>query len=261
VSAPPTDTAPTTGPTPIVGPGPAEPALAPTCEVTVRPERVLATLVATALVLTLVSFTADTWAPVLDPRDLLQLRRLLNVNAEQNIPTWYQGLTLLASAGLLALIGLAARQRGGRDTFHWLGLAAVFTGLSIDEFASIHETVGDALGNKLVGATLYAWVVPGALFAAAIFLLYLRFLLRLPRRTAVLFVLSGALFLGGAVVTEFIEGRIQLVDGRKAIFPLRHVEELGEMLGVALFIYTLLSYACGRVRSVRFRLLRTARDG
>jgi hypothetical protein len=51
-------------------------------------------------------------------------------------------------------------------------------------------------------------------------LLYLRFLLRVPRRTALLLVLSGAVFVGGALGVEFIQALIiRDVGKREEILP------------------------------------------
>jgi hypothetical protein len=234
----------------------------PALELTIRPRTVLIGMVIASLVFTVVSITESWWVPVLDPKGILQLRRLFNVNLEQNIPTWFQGTGLFFCSILLGLIGFTTRQLRRRDSAYWLALAAIFTYLSIDEFASIHETVGDALGDKLVGAVTYAWTAPAALIVAIFGLLYLRFLWRMPRRNALLMILSGAIYVGGALGVEFIQAVIIRDAGkRQEILPLmKHVEELGEMLGISCFTYTLFFIASAG-RAARFRLERlTSRD-
>ena len=66
--------------------------------------------------------------------------------------------------------------------------------LSMDEIAGLHETV-----NSLID---FSWTIPGGILAALFDLAYLRFLLHLPSRTRWLFLLSGIIFVTGAVVVE-----------------------------------------------------------
>jgi len=70
------------------------------------------------------------------------------VGNEQNVPTWYSSVTLLASASLFA-VAARAEWRNGRFAPYWLGLAVIFIALSIDEVASIHERTSEPVGCGL----------------------------------------------------------------------------------------------------------------
>jgi hypothetical protein len=93
--------------------------------------------------------------------------------------------------------------------WHFLVLAVGFVLLSIDEMASIHETLLGRLGEFLAGDVFYfTWLGTALVVVALAGLAYLRFLLALPRRFQGLFAASGALFLAGAVGAEMVGSEI-----------------------------------------------------
>ena len=127
-----------------------------------------------------------------------------------------------------------------------MGLAVIFLFLSIDEISSIHERL-----TKLVRALLdtsgllfSAWVIPYGLAVIVFVAAYLRFLIRLPKKIMFLFVVSGMIFVLGAVGIELLEGHHYELHGSADVtFAVFYtIEEFMEMFGIALFIYTLLSY-------------------
>ena len=63
----------------------------------------------------------------------------MNLNDENNLPTWYSSSILLFSSILLAMIGLANKHEGNPYTLEWLGLAAIFLYLSLDEASSLRQ--------------------------------------------------------------------------------------------------------------------------
>jgi hypothetical protein len=131
--------------------------------------------------------------------------------------------------------------------WHFLVLALGFVVLSIDEMASIHETLLGRLGQSLVGDVFYfTWLGPALVVIALVGLSYLRFLLALPRRFQVLFAASGAVFLAGAVGAEMVGSEIarhRLGDDANWAYQIEVIVEEGlEMAGSALFIYALLAY-------------------
>lgn len=171
---------------------------------------------------------------------------LFSVNAEETIPTWYATLLLFVAAILLAFI--AAIKKREKDPYfrHWLGLAVIFLYLSMDEGAVIHEIFSDPLQVRLhtTGYLTFAWVIVFVPLVILMALVYLRFLFHLPLRTRNLFMVSGLLYVGGAVVVEAISANLWYIDNGVS-FPylmIATVEELLEMLGVVVFIFTLLSY-------------------
>ncbi|QBA64720.1 hypothetical protein [Muriicola soli] len=129
-----------------------------------------------------------------------------------------------------------------RDFILWIILGILFIFLGIDEFASIHEKVGDYFRNRmnLTGYLETAWIVPYGIAVLVLFILYFKFLSRLPRRTRKYFVISGLIFVFGAIGFEIIATKMSKKDFSYHI--IMTLEESFEMIGIALFIYTLLDY-------------------
>ncbi|MGP3699685.1 hypothetical protein [Rhodobacter sp. NSM] len=184
------------------------------------------------------------WAAVTDDRVWR-----LDVDFEGSVYTWFSGMLLLL-VGLVSL-AIAARALAERDTwrFHWLGLGLVFLILSMDETLSLHEQLSGAMatGEQEESWLYFRWVVPVGLGVLAFAVSYLRFLANLPRQIAVLMVVSGALFVGGAIGMEILAGKL-VSGGGEAIYDgiayrlLTNVEEGLEVAGVLLFLHTLFRY-------------------
>ncbi len=177
---------------------------------------------------------------------LISIIDLFSVNAEKTIPTWYATLLLFGAAVLLALITIIKFQQKEPFKFHWLGLAVVFLYLSMDEGAAIHEIFSDPIQETLnpTGFFSFGWYILFAPLVVIFVLVYLRFLLQLPGKFRNLFVLSGAIYVGGAVFIEAISANRWYLDGGLtfAYLAIATVEELMEMWGIILFIYALLLY-------------------
>jgi hypothetical protein len=174
-----------------------------------------------------------------------------NLNGEANPPTWYATVLLLVAAFLLGYIGLAGRASGHRWSTYWLVLGGIFLVLSMDEASALHERgnkLGAALG--LSGVLLYSWIFFGAAFVLIVGLAYARFLWALPFRTRAIFLLSAAVFVGGALGLEVAQSHYAAnfpgyADSLRRVV-LTHTEEVMEMTGVILFIYGLLDYIRSR---------------
>jgi len=197
----------------------------------------------------------------------MHLAAKLYLGAEASIPNWFSSVLLLASAAVLFAIG-AARRRA--DSLYWIGLGIVFVGLSLDEAAALHDLASPFFAGvftalaRLVGGPFiglahkpnYAWEIPGAIFCLVVAAAYVPFLKRLPRRTRTGFVAAGAVYVGGAIGVDFIEGWYSGLHGpRTAIFvALVTCEEALEMVGATLFLYALLRYAAAEFGDVRISL-------
>jgi hypothetical protein len=142
--------------------------------------------------------------------DIPSVRRMLNVDLEANLAAWWNSTLLLAVAG----VALAAALLSGRDTrpgrLSWLGFAAATALLSIDETVSLHERLGEVgkSWKETAGVALpsHAWVLPGAILAAAGIVCAVLWARGLPRDLR--WGLLGALgvYLGGALVVEAFNG-------------------------------------------------------
>ncbi|MBT3601961.1 MAG: hypothetical protein HN521_02740 [Candidatus Latescibacteria bacterium] len=106
----------------------------------------------------------------------------------------------------------------------------------MDEIAGFHETVN--------GLVEFSWAIPGGILAGIIGILYLRFLWHLPAQTRWLFVLSGAIFVGGAVGVEMSTDWYEDADllNTLAYNLWTAVEEGMEMGSIVLFIHAILKY-------------------
>lgn len=168
-----------------------------------------------------------------------------SLSSERSPPAFFSFLLLLTCAVWLGLAAIHERQLGSRWWRHWAFLAIMFVLMSYDDAAQIHERwiqpVRELLGVD--GFFYYAWVIPGIILVAIIFVVYLPFLYHLPRVFAALFLLSGAIFVGGAIGIEMIGGKYIDEHGRDFTYHMiATAEESCEMLGLWLFIYSLMKY-------------------
>ena len=170
------------------------------------------------------------------------------MNEEANLPTWFSSGLLLLVALVLAAIGLARRAIGARYVPHWLGLSLIFFYLSLDEMTQLHEKWGRLLPDALDPKILYGWTVVGFLIVLAVGLIYFRFLRALTPETRRLFMLAGALYIGGALGFEVIASYSNFYMG-EAVYDvslwriiITHIEETMELAGIVVFLYALLQY-------------------
>lgn len=206
-------------------------------------------LAVTAVILAVVGAVVNVviYQVIGDPEaDVARVLARFDLGHEPSVPAWFSSGLLLINATMLLLLGRAARGARAPFALHWTALGLVFVALSADEAALFHEMVDTFLSRKLEtdGVLTFPWVIAGSAFAALVALLYLPFLLHLPRRFALLFVLSGALFVGGAVGMELFSA---IAIDRHGIASLAHaatqtIEESMEMAGSILFFLSLSRY-------------------
>ena len=200
------------------------------------------------LTLTALSLAGQYTKYYLGHDQLLGLIRQFNVSHEGNIPTWYSSLSLLFCAALLAIIGYDRRLAGDRFRRHWIGLACLFFYVSLDEGTAIHEMLNAPLAAAFHthGLLYYPAAGVGLVFALFLAVVYFRFFWSLPARTRLLFVAAAVVYLGGALGVEMLSARHAEVFGQQNMTyaVITTVEEFGEMMGVVIFVYALLTYMC-----------------
>lgn len=182
------------------------------------------------------------------PEDkLAKLMHRFDLGHEPSIPAWYSSLALVVCSGLLAVIAVVKMRRKQPYVAHWFGLTAMFLLMGLDEAIMIHEMTDDILHRRLntSGFLYFAWVIPGMVVVLAVGVTFWNFLRHLDARTRWFFVLSGTVFVSGAIGMELIAGMIFTVGA--GVESLAHtasqaVEEALEMLGVVLFMYALLEF-------------------
>ena len=112
----------------------------------------------------------------------------------------------------------------------------------------MHDTLGKGFAKSMgqVG-DLFGWTLLYFLIVPIFFLWALRFLYQLPRKTALLFIVSGGIFVFGAIGLELLNlSRIQAVLNIELSslggYIVGLLEESCEMLGIFLFNITLFLY-------------------
>jgi hypothetical protein len=181
-----------------------------------------------------------------------ELARRFDLDIEHNIPSWFASAALLVTAGLLAVVAAAAWRSRDRFRGHWSILSLLFVGLSIDEATSLHEMAMAFLHSRfdLGGIFFFAWVIPGAGLVGVLGIMYAGFLAHLTPRTRHLFVGAAVIYVGAALGLEAVGGMVVEVHGFESLrySVLMLLEEILELLGIALFLYALLDhlrYECG----------------
>lgn len=226
---------------------------------TLSPERTARFLLVVVLGLTLASLAGQYYRYFLsEGGHHMTIVRFFDLDSEANLPTWYSSATLLLSSFLLAIIAWAKKWEGDRYALHWSIMAFLFLGLSLDEASGIHEMPIEQLRAALhaEGIFYFTWVIPGAGFVGLFLVAYLRFLAHLPALTRWLFLLSGMIFVGGAIGVEMISGYYSYYYGQATWGNalITTVEEVLEMLGIVLFIYALLHYMRSYLGTIRLRI-------
>jgi hypothetical protein len=178
-------------------------------------------------------------------RDFLATQ--FNLDGELNIPAVYSALTLLFCSIILSVITSIKKNKNDCYTAYWRRLSIIFAFLFFDELASLHEKmalpVRAALNTK--GFLYFAWVIPGIIIVLLFLLIFLRFIINLPQKTRNHFVIAGTLYVSGAIGCELLGGYLfDAYTQQQSLVYLfvMTLEESLEMLGIAVFIYGLLSH-------------------
>ncbi len=160
------------------------------------------------------------------------LRQIFDVDEEQTLPTWFSAFLLFIVSAFLWFCARRERTSADRWVVYWYILSVGFLLMSVDEVAGIHETLNSVIESH--------WAVGGGILALVIGLCFVPFLLRLPRRTALQFVVAGVVYISGAVGIEILG---QPMDADTLAYNLLTLVEEGlEMFGVILFLHGLLDH-------------------
>ena len=175
---------------------------------------------------------------------LMGISREFRLQEEANIPSFFSALALFATA-VAALAVCHALPQADRDRLGWKVMAGLFIFMAFDEAGQIHELImlPHALtkyDRYLHYFSVFPYLGVAALLAAILF----PFWLRMSREVRFMFAVAGILYVLSAVGMEVLEN--ELVTAGVPEFSLRMavnyaLEELGEMLAVALFLRTILT--------------------
>ncbi|MCH7973247.1 MAG: hypothetical protein IH949_05085 [Bacteroidetes bacterium] len=209
-------------------------------------KKVIRLLVVIVIILTLLSLIGQLYKYFLFEGNDRYLVDLINVDKEKNFPTWFASLNILFCSILLFIISSVKRKTRDSFFYHWFTLSIIFLLMATDEIMQLHEQVITPIRGLLntTGYLYITWVIPGILFGILFLVVYLKFLIHLPRQIKVLFIMSGLIYVSGAIGFEIIGSNHIYYYGQNNISYalLTAGEEFLEMSGILLFTYTLLKY-------------------
>jgi hypothetical protein len=184
-----------------------------------------------------------------------------DLNEESSFGTWYAGCSLFLLAALLGGIAFVQLRDGARGRWHWLVLAILPLGFSIDEIAKLHDPGGarfHALRDQLhlSGPFLYSWVLFGLVSVVVVALVYRHFVAGLPPTTRRLYLLAAALFVAGELVVEMSSGWYLDAVGTKDLVyqTLTTIEETLSMAGIVVALTGTLHYLQHTFTDIRIGL-------
>ena len=188
-----------------------------------------------------------------------EIVELFNLDMENNLPTWYSTISLFFCSIILLLIGLVKKNVGDKFYLHWIILSIIFTILSLDENIQLHEKTIDPLRNffNSSGIFYFAWTIPAIFLLLFLFFFFLKFLINLPKKSRILFLFSGSIFILGSIGGELVGGYwTSKFDQENLVYALiTNFEEILEMTGILFFIYALLDYMSLHLIDLRIRIL------
>jgi hypothetical protein len=177
-----------------------------------------------------------------------RFKDFFDVDIEHNVPSFLSFFQLLVAGFILMMLAALSGKKKDGNRNAWAVLSIIFCYLAVDELEEIHETMVNFFRNTFhtTGLLYHAWVIPMVAFVIVLGIIYLPFLLRLPKRTRIGIMVAGIAYVASAAGGDMISGVIltkypQLVEHR-AITIENLLEEMGEMVSIAYFIYVLLSY-------------------
>ena len=185
--------------------------------------------------------------------------RKLNLSSERNVPSIFSSFILFIASILLFSIAFSQLKISNNKTL-WIFLGILFLFLSLDELLRIHEKIGRWVNKSIetTGIFHYAWVIPYGICLLILSIACFKPLMQLPKETLRNFIISGVIFVSGALGLEMLAGWYienvadwyisnELITGKILhrsipVFIMYTLEELLEMLGVTYFIYSILKF-------------------
>ena len=139
---------------------------------------------------------------------------LFDLDLESNLPTFYNCFLFFVCAGLFLA---HSRLWNTKQRYGWLVMAGACAFLGVDEGSQIHERFmlvtlrllnhGQNNGSDL-GWLYYAWVLPYGIAAALLVLTLTKWMLALDKDMRKGFIISGLVYVFGAVFMEMYSGSV-----------------------------------------------------
>lgn len=224
-------------------------------QLSLNPQRTARLLGAMSVLLILASISGQLAKFVLGI-DVRRYLLLFDLGLERNFPTFFSVLLMIGASFLLVVIAKLTSQQKQPDVSKWSILSLGFLAMAYDEGFQVHEyfiePMRSLMGQENLGAFYYAWVIPGIVLVLVLALFFLRFLIRLPRRTRNTFLIAGTLYIGGSIGVELIGGSYDQLHGYDNLTYnlISTVEEGLELAGLVVFLYGLLDYIVGNFKGI-----------
>lgn len=156
---------------------------------------------------------------------------------EKNVPAFFSSLILVLAGILLKRVYEASTDKyAGR----WRFLSGVFYFLAADEWFSLHENLNFSGQNILHAPSWLLFYLPLCAFLG----IYLfKFILSLPPKTMLMFIISGFIYVSGAALFEMVSSWSSAFQFNDVHYQIILFFEDGfEMLGITFFIYAILDH-------------------
>ena len=185
---------------------------------------------------------------------------LFNFNEEKNIPALFATFLILINSALFYLLykeGIAQPKNT-----RWRILSYVFIFLALDELFSFHEELIVPLREffDASGLLYFTWVIPYVIFVVALSMYMIPLFFKMDRRYLAMYLISGTLFISGAVIVELFEGRhFERFGDDVWFYAFVTFEELLEITGMALCMFTSIHYLHTKCESIDFLFIKVVR--
>lgn len=170
---------------------------------------------------------------------------LFNLELEKNIPTVFSSFLALTCSAVL-FITVKLERNNTQFKRYWAGLCFIFLFIAVDEIVGFHEMTMSISRDffNASGLLYYAWTIPAGIIVIIIGAIYLKFLFLLNNPVRILFIISGLIYVSGAIGVELFEGAINELGGYMSLnyLILVTIEEAMEMLGLCIFLYGILKF-------------------
>lgn len=174
---------------------------------------------------------------------LFELSNRFDMNDENSVPQWFsQVIFLLIGVSALLAAYLQIKKAAKRL---WLAIGVIGVLLSLDDVAALHEFILQSIHNTFFLDTkptffINAWwlILPVVLIVAGLLTWYAWRLL--PRRTILLFIIGGSVFLVGKVVIDSIANNVSDLFLERGVA--QGTEKVFQYIGISIFLYANLNY-------------------
>lgn len=172
----------------------------------------------------------------------------LTVDFSSSLPTYLNTLLVVVAFLILLAISTHLQKSKSMAVYNWVLLTLAFLVLSLDENPSVHAFLVAKFSKYVITgqrlAQNYAWGMPYGAMVILFFIFLFRFIVSLPKDIGRGFIVSGLIYVFGAIILGMYVPEMLNIHGDYNIkrIALASIEESLELIGLTLFIYFLLRY-------------------